>query len=68
MTIDTNKHGVRFTNNNLESLNKDLQEIKSLYDRKQEDFATEVINIASGYYEPLQSLNRIIAHLDVIIR
>ncbi|RDD41891.1 DNA mismatch repair protein Msh2 [Trichoplax sp. H2] len=67
MMIDTNKHGVRFTNNNLESLNKSLQEIKSMYDGKQEDFAVEVINIASGYYEPLQSLSRIIAHLDVIV-
>ncbi|XP_070564329.1 DNA mismatch repair protein Msh2-like [Ptychodera flava] len=67
ITIDTNKNGVRFTNSSLKSLNDEYMAAKDSYTETQKAVVSEIINIAAGYVEPLQLLNQIVAHLDVLV-
>jgi DNA mismatch repair protein MSH2 len=67
-SIDTNARGVRFTFSTLRQLNEEFLRLRESYDELQSHLAAEVIKVAAGYCEPLQSLNDIIAHLDVIVR
>eukprot|EP00795_Rhopilema_esculentum_P017421 gene17421-9023_t len=66
-TIETRKDGVRFTNSSLRQMNSEYQTLKSTYTSIQSQLAAEVIKIAAGYAEPLQSLSDVIAHLDVLV-
>jgi DNA mismatch repair protein MSH2 len=66
-SIDTNARGVRFTFSTLRQLNEEFLRLRESYDELQSHLAAEVIKVAAGYCEPLQSLNDIIAHLDVIV-
>eukprot|EP01135_Chromosphaera_perkinsii_P002024 Nk52_evm71s215 gene=Nk52_evmTU71s215 len=65
-TIDTQKNGVRFTNSKLKAINTEYQSLKEQYDTVQSGLATEIINICSGYCEPLEMLNDVLAFLDVL--
>ncbi|XP_065184148.1 DNA mismatch repair protein Msh2-like isoform X2 [Sycon ciliatum] len=66
ITIDTNKNGVRFTSPDLKSANTELQQLQDTYNSLQSTLAAEVLKVAAGYAEPLQKLNDVIAHLDVL--
>eukprot|EP00794_Sanderia_malayensis_P000362 gene362-995_t len=66
-TIETRKDGVRFTNSNLRSMNEEYQTLKTTYNSVQSQLANEVIKIAAGYAEPLQSLSDNIANLDALV-
>ncbi|POY74749.1 hypothetical protein BMF94_2225 [Rhodotorula taiwanensis] len=60
-------NGMFFTTKTLKSLNDEKSVLKKEYDKKQSALVKEVIGIASSYCEVLETLNTVIAHVDVIV-
>ena len=65
--IATFKAGVYFTNEALRDLANDFKDLSDRYHRSQSGLVKEVIQIASTYCPPLEKLNVVLAHLDVIV-
>nr|WJN24902.1 MSH2 [Tranzscheliella williamsii] len=65
--IATVKGGLYFTNEALRDLSSDFKDLSERYSRSQSGLVKEVIQIASSYCPPLEKLNVILAHLDVIV-
>lgn len=65
--IATVKGGLYFTNEALRDLANDFKDLSERYSRSQSGLVKEVIQIASSYCSPLEKLNVVLAHLDVIV-
>lgn len=65
--LNTNKGGVFFRTKALKQLAEDFAELSQTYSRTQSGLVKEVINIAATYTPVLETVDVIIANLDVII-
>jgi DNA mismatch repair protein MSH2 len=65
--LRTNNDGIRFQNEKLEKLNAEFIEMRERYEQGQKVVVDDVIRVALGYLDDLQSLNNLIAELDIYI-
>ncbi|KAL9709930.1 MSH2 protein [Leucoagaricus gongylophorus] len=65
--LGTNKSGVYFVTKTLKRLAEDYKDLNQSYFRTQEKLEKEVIAIAATYAPVLETLDNIIAHLDVVL-
>ncbi|KAH9968223.1 DNA mismatch repair protein [Russula dissimulans] len=65
--LGTVKSGVYFTTTKLKNFAMEYQEATEAYSRTQSGLVKEVVSIASTYTPVLESLNGVLAHLDVIL-
>lgn len=65
--IGQTKSGVFFRTSKLKRLAEDYMEFSQSYSRAQSGLVKEVVNIAATYTPVLESLDNVIAHLDVIL-
>ncbi|KAJ7442219.1 muts domain V-domain-containing protein [Mycena galericulata] len=61
------KSGVFFTMKNRRSLAEDHKDYSEKYTKAQSSLVKEVVNIAATYTPVLESLDNVVAHLDVIL-
>ncbi|GAA6030957.1 hypothetical protein JCM8097_008956 [Rhodosporidiobolus ruineniae] len=64
--LKSQTNGVHFTTKALKELNEEYTDVTKQYEKKQTSLVKEVIQIAASYCEVLESLNSVIAHIDVL--
>ncbi|BGP42822.1 MSH2 protein [Rhodotorula kratochvilovae] len=64
--LKSQTNGVHFTTKALKALNDEYRDFTKEYEKKQNGLVKEVIQIAASYCEVLESLNTVLAHVDVI--
>jgi DNA mismatch repair protein MSH2 len=65
--VNTNKDGIRIQNEKLISLNEKFVTIKANYEQEQKSVVEDVLKVASGYLDPMQTLNNLVSELDIFV-
>lgn len=63
----TQKNGVYFTTQTLQSIRREFDQLSENYNRTQSSLVNEVVSVAASYCPVLELLANVLAHLDVII-
>ncbi|RDL32552.1 DNA repair protein MutS, III [Venustampulla echinocandica] len=63
----TQKNGVFFTTQKLQSLRREFDQLSENYNRTQKSLVNEVVSVAASYCPVIELLAGVIAHMDVII-
>ena len=64
---DVKNNGISFSNEELRDLNSDYVAAKSDYKTMQETLVSDIVDVASGYSDPLNQLADAISHLDTLV-
>ena len=65
--IATNKDGIKFQTDNLNSVNDEWIGLKESYEEAQKTVVDQILQISTGYLDPLQVLNNLVAELDIYV-
>lgn len=65
--LETRNDGVKFSTSSLQGISDEYRSLKEQYTSAQASVAEEVMNIAAGYAEPMQTFSDIVAQLDVLV-
>ena len=63
----TQKNGVFFTTQKLQSIRREFDQLSENYNRTQSSLVNEVVGVAASYCPVLEQLAGVLAHLDVIV-
>ncbi|KAL7619588.1 MSH2 protein [Parahypoxylon ruwenzoriense] len=63
----TQKNGVYFTTESLQSYRREFDQLSQTYNRTQSSLVNEVVSVAASYCPVLEQLAGVLAHLDVIV-
>lgn len=63
----TQKNGVYFTTQKLQSVRREFDQLSENYNRTQSSLVNEVVSVAASYCPVIEQLAGVLAHLDVII-
>ncbi|EKD15071.1 MutS domain V [Drepanopeziza brunnea f. sp. 'multigermtubi' MB_m1] len=63
----TQKNGVYFTTQKLQSIRREFDQLSENYNRTQSSLVNEVVSVAASYCPVLELLANVLAHMDVII-
>ncbi|KAH7382822.1 DNA mismatch repair protein msh-2 [Cadophora sp. MPI-SDFR-AT-0126] len=63
----TQKNGVYFTTQKLQSIRREFDQLSENYNRTQSSLVNEVVSVAASYCPVLELLAGVLAHMDVII-
>ncbi|KAI9680742.1 MAG: MutS-like protein [Caeruleum heppii] len=63
----TQKNGVYFTTQILQSMRREFDQLSENYNRTQSGLVSEVVNVAASYCPVMERLAGVLAHLDVIV-
>lgn len=66
--LSTLKSGTYFRTATLRDLGEEYKEVQTAYDKKQSSLVKEVVGIAATYCPVLESLDNVLAHLDVLMK
>lgn len=63
----TQKNGVFFTTQKLQSIRREFDQLSENYNRTQSSLVNEVVSVAASYCPVLELLAGVLAHMDVIV-
>ena len=63
----TQKNGVYFTTQKMQSVRREFDQLSENYNRTQSSLVNEVVSVAASYCPVIEQLAGVLAHLDVII-
>ncbi|OBT50074.1 hypothetical protein VE04_09706 [Pseudogymnoascus sp. 24MN13] len=67
LECSTQKNGVYFTTNALQSMRREHDQLSENYNRTQSSLVNEVVSVAASYCPVIELLAGVLAHLDVIV-
>ena len=65
--ISTQKNGVYFTTNEMQTMRREHDQLSEKYNRTQSGLVSEVVNVAASYCPVIEKLAGVLSHLDVIV-
>jgi DNA mismatch repair protein MSH2 len=63
----TQKNGVYFTTQKLQSIRREFDQLSENYNRTQSSLVNEVVSVAASYCPVIELLAGVLAHMDVIV-
>ncbi|RDW67869.1 putative DNA mismatch repair protein msh-2 [Coleophoma cylindrospora] len=65
--VSTQKNGVYFTTQKLQSFRREADQLSQNYNRTQSSLVNEVVGVAASYCPVIEKLAGLLAHMDVIV-